>query len=120
MNAVKGFTKLGLVCVMAAMLAACGGAPSDAEVRQALEDQVKNELAQIPGLSDLQDSGMQEMVASMMPKIENISPQGCESADNDAYLCTVEVTVSIMGQTQTNMQDVRLKKNKSGEWKIVH
>lgn len=119
MKTVKGFTKLGLVFGMAAALAACGGGPSDAEVRKVIEDQVASELEQVSGIAGVKDSGMEEMVSSMMPKIENISPQGCKSSDNDAYLCTVEVTATMMGQTQTNMQDLRLKKNKSGEWKII-
>ncbi|MBO1519932.1 hypothetical protein [Oceanisphaera pacifica] len=55
----------------------------------------------------------------MMPKVEDISPQGCEAADNDVYLCTVEATVTMMGVEKKEMQDFRFKKNSEGDWKVI-
>ena len=117
MKAVKSITKLGLVFGLAAVLTACGGAPSDAEVRKALEAQIQSDMNQVTG--GLKGTGLDGAMDGMMPKIDNISPQGCEAAGNDIYNCTVEATVTMMGMKQTNMQNINLKKNKDGEWKIV-
>ena len=110
--------KLGWVVGLAALLSACGG-PSDAQVRQALETQIQNDLKQVSGISGLVGSEFGDMAESMMPKIDNISPQGCEKAENDIYNCTVESTVTVMGVSQTNMQEFSFKKNKAGEWRVV-
>ena len=119
MKAVKNFTKLGLVFGLAAVLTACGGAPSDSEVRKALQEQIQNDLKQVSDMSGLAGSDFEDMAEGMMPKVDNISPQGCESAGNDIYNCTVEATITVMGMQQTNMQEFSFKKNKSGEWKVV-
>lgn len=119
MKAVTNVAKLGLVLGLAAVLTACGGAPSDAEVRQALEAKIQSELKQVSGMSGLLGSEFEDMAENMMPKIDNISPQGCEAAENDIYNCTVESTITIMGIQQTNMQEFSFKKNKNGEWKVL-
>lgn len=117
MKAVKSVTKLGLVFGLAAVLTACGGAPSDAEVRKALEEQIQSDMNQVTG--GLKGAGLGDAMDSMMPKIDNISPQGCEEAANDIYNCTVEATITVMGMQQTNMQEFSFKKNKAGEWKVM-
>ena len=119
MKVIKNITKLGLVFGLVGALAACGGAPSDAEVRKALEEQIQQDLKQVSGISGLAGSGFEDIAENMMPKIDNISPQGCESAANDIYNCTVEATITVMGIQQTNMQEISFKKNKAGEWKVV-
>lgn len=118
MKAVNKIAQLGLVLGLAAVLTACGGAPSDKEVRKALEAQIESDMAQMTGGLNAAGLGGDAM-DGMMPKIDNISPQGCEAAGNDIYNCTVEATVTMMGMQQTNMQNINLKKNKAGEWKIV-
>ena len=117
MKAVNKIAQLGLVLGLATLLTACGGAPSDKEVRKALEAQIESDMAQMTG--GLNAAGLGGAMDGMMPKIDNISPQGCEAAANDIYNCAVEATVTMMGMQQTNMQNINLKKNKAGEWKIV-
>ena len=117
MKTVKNVTKLGLVFGLAAVLTACGGAPSDKEVRKALEEQIQKDMNQLTG--GLKIAGLDGAMDGMMPKVEDISPQGCEAAGNDVYNCTVETTNSVMGMQQTSMQEYRFKKNKAGEWKIL-
>lgn len=119
MKAFKSFAQLGLVFAMTAALAACGGAPSEAEVRQVLEDQIQLDLSKIGEMTGTDTSGLGDMVNSMMPKVEKISLQGCDAEDNGVYKCSVEATVIIFGQEQTNIEDIRLKKNKEGEWRLM-
>ena len=119
MKAVTNVAKLGLVLGLAAVLTACGGAPSDAEVRKAVEAKILQERKQVSGMTGLLGSDFEDMAESMMPKINDISPQGCEAADKDIYNCTVESTMTVMGIEQTIMQDFSFKKNKNGEWKIL-
>lgn len=117
MKVVKNVTKLGLVFGLAAVLTACGGAPSDSDVRKALEEQIQSDMSQVTG--GLKGAGLDGALDGMMPKIDKITPQGCESVGNDIYSCAVEATMTIMGMQQTNMQEFSFKKNKSGEWKVV-
>ena len=118
MVTVKNITKLGWVFGLVALLSACGGAPSDAQVRKALEEKIQSDLQKISDMPSLEGSGFEEMAGSMMPKIENLSPQGCEAADNDIYNCTVEATISVMGREQTSTEVFRLKKQ-SGKWEVI-
>lgn len=117
MKVVTSAAKLGFVLSLVAVLTACGDAPSDAEVRKALEEQIQSETEQLK--SGLKESGLDGAMAGMMPKIDNISPQGCKAAGNDIYNCTVEAAMTIMGNKQTNMHNISLKKNKDGAWKVV-
>ncbi|WP_205340942.1 hypothetical protein [Denitrificimonas caeni] len=119
MNVVKGWARWTVLVAMAAGLAACGGAPSEAEVRQVLQEQIKHDLDKVTGMIDAEDSDLNTMLASMMPKIENIALQGCESEADSVYLCSVEATVTMLGQEKTNIEAVRFKKNKQGEWTMV-
>lgn len=114
MKVLTGF-KLGAVIVLSAALAACGGAPSEKEVRAALEKRIKSDLGQISAMAG--DHGAD--LAGMMPKIENISVNGCDSVGNDVYECSVEATVSMMDSEHTNTENVRFKKDKQGEWQVV-
>ncbi|NLJ92781.1 MAG: hypothetical protein GX324_06975 [Aeromonadales bacterium] len=118
MKGVKNIIKLGWVFGLVALLSACGGAPSDAQVRKALEEKIQSDLQKISDMPSLEGSGFEEMANSMMPQVENLSPQGCEAADNDVYNCTVEATITVMGMEQTTTEVFRFKKQ-SGKWEVV-
>lgn len=117
MKVLTGF-KLGAVIVLSAALAACGGAPSEKEVRAALEKRIKSDLGQISAMAGGHGADLADL-AGMMPKIENISVNGCDSVGNDVYECSVEATVSMMDSEHTNTENVRFKKDKQGEWQVV-
>ena len=119
MKVLTGLIKFGSVVAMAAALAACGGGPSDSEVRNALEKRIQNDLGALSGLASLTGGDAQKMMDSMIPKIENISVQGCDSIGNDVYQCSVEATLKMMGKENIVMEDIRLKKSSEGEWLIV-
>ncbi|MDY7218858.1 hypothetical protein TOI97_04645 [Denitrificimonas sp. JX-1] len=117
MKQFKKLTTFGIILSVATILTACSdGAPSETEVRKVLEDQMKVDLGQL----DKDNTGIGQMVNNMLPKFNNISLQGCESGSNDIYTCSVEATVTMFGQEKTSMENIRLKKNKEGQWRLVH
>ncbi len=115
MKTVQGFAKLGWVVGLAAVLVACGGAPSEADIQKALEQEIQLQIDQAAGSSGADVKGM---MAALMPKVDKIVVQGCESLGDDAYRCTVEATTSIKDRTMTHRDSVRMTKSQSGEWKI--
>lgn len=118
MKVLTGF-KLGAVIVLSAALAACGGAPSEKEVRAALEKRIKSDLGQISAMAGGHGADLKELMDGMMPTIENLNVKGCDSVGDDVYQCSVEATVSMMGEKHSNTEDIRLKKDKQGEWQVV-
>ena len=118
MKVLTGF-KLGAVIVLSAALAACGGAPSEKEVRAALEKRIKSDLGQISAMAGGHGADLKELMDGMMPTIENLNVKGCDSVGDDVYQCSVEATVSMMGEKHSNTEDIRLKKDKQGEWHVV-
>lgn len=118
MKVLTGF-KLGAVIVLSAALAACGGAPSEKEVRAALEKRIKSDLGQISAMAGAHGADLKELMDGMMPTIENLNVKGCDSVGDDVYQCSVEATVSMMGEKHSNTEDIRLKKDKQGEWQVV-
>ncbi len=115
MSAVKGLVRLGAVLAMAAVLTACGGAPSESDVRNAF-------AAAIAEQTPLPESGLTEAdkkLAELMPNIEVLSLGSCEAAENDVYMCLVEAKITVMGRSATTTQKVGLKKDTAGDWIIV-
>lgn len=119
MKVLTGLIKFGSVVALAAALAACGGGPSESEVRTALEKRIKSDLGAISSMVGAAGSDAQKMMDDMMPKIEKISVQDCDSVGNDVYQCSVEATVNMLGQEQSSIENIRLKKSSKGEWLIV-
>lgn len=116
MKTVQGFVKLGLVVGVTAVLTACGGgAPSEADVQQALEQEIQLQIDRAAGSSS---ADVKNVLASLMPKIEKITLHGCESLGDDAYQCTVEAASSIKGRKITNTDSVRMTKSNSGDWTL--
>lgn len=98
------------VSALAALLVACSGAPSEGDIRGALERQQKAETEAMPG-----------MLKGMLPKVEltDVKKLGCEAAGEKAYRCDVEVTVKAMGRVATNSTRMRLVKGSEG-WMVSH
>lgn len=92
----------------ALLMSACSGAPSEGDIRGALERQQKAESAALPG-----------MLKGMLPSVEltNVKKVGCEAAGEKAYRCDVEVTVKAMGRVATNSAQLRLVRGSEG-WMV--
>ena len=116
MTSVKGFVKLGLIFTALAALAACGtSAPTEADIQKALEQEIQQQIDLAAGNSG---PDVKEMMATLMPKIEKVTVQSCESVADDAFQCTVEATASIKGRMISNTDSVRMSKTSTGTWVI--
>ncbi len=104
----SGLAKWAAPAVIATLLAACSGAPSEGDIRSALERQQKAEAAATPA-----------MLQSFIPKVEltGVKKLGCEAAGEKAYRCDVEVTVKAMGKVATNSAQLRLVRGSEG-WMV--
>lgn len=116
MSAVKGLVKLGMVLGMAAVLTACGGAPSESDVRNAFAAAIA-ERTPLPESGQLTEAD--KMLAELMPDIEILSLGKCESVENDVYMCLVEAKITVMGRSATKTEKVGLKKDTAGDWILV-
>lgn len=103
-----GFVRRAAPPVIATLLTACSGAPSEGDIRGALERQQKAEGAATPA-----------MMKSFIPKVEltEVKKLGCEAAGEKAYRCDVEVTVKAMGRVATNSTQLRLVRGGEG-WMV--
>lgn len=115
MKTVQYFAKLGFVVALAAALAACSDAPAEADIQKALEQEIQLQIDQAAGSSGAE---VKDILATLMPKVEKIVLQGCESLGDDAYRCTVEATTSIKDRMMTHRDSVQMTKSQSGDWKI--
>ena len=104
-----------LTALGCALLAACSGAPSEGDIRGALERQMKAEqeaMAKIGGAF-----GGAALVKSMMPAVSGVKKVGCKEDGEKAYRCDVEVEVSQGGKTSKGPAVFRLVKLSDG-WSI--
>ena len=116
MKKVQGLARLGLVSAIAAALTACGAsAPTAVDIQKALEQEIQQQIDLAAGNSS---ADVKEMMATLMPKIEKITVQSCESVADDAFQCTVEATASIKGRMISNTDSVRMSKTPTGAWAI--
>lgn len=72
-----------------ALLSACGGSPSESDVRAALQKQVdagRAQAEQLMGRSSFLDKQIEEQKKA----IEGVKLIGCKSDGDKAYLCDVE------------------------------
>ena len=102
----RAFAALGC-----AMLAACSGAPSEGDIRSALDQQMKAEqesLAKIGGAV---------LAKSMLPEVVGVKKVGCKDDGEKAYRCDVEVEVLQRGKTSKGPAAFRLVKLSDG-WSV--
>ena len=72
------------------MLAACGGSPSESDVRAAIEKQSEQQLRAIAGKGAFVD----EQIAEQKKAVEAAKLIGCKSDGDKAFLCDVEANGS--------------------------
>ena len=95
-------------------LSACGGAPSEADMRAAVDSQVKAQTTAMEGFV-----GKKAMEASkgMTPEIKSFRKIGCKEDGEKAYRCDVEVEVSQLGSTAKSAKSMRFVKGSDG-WAV--
>jgi len=103
----------------ASVLTGCGGAPSEAEIKAALDREIDREIATQAAMArEMMGSDGEAMVKNMMPVVQNLKKLGCKPDGNKAYLCDVEAEVSMFGVTEKSTSSVRLVKGSDG-WAIT-
>lgn len=90
------------------LLTACGGAPSEGDIKSALEK------SRADSLKSMAQFGNSEMVKSMLPEFKNIRKIGCKEDGEKAYKCDVELEVSVGGNTNKGIAPLRLVKGSDG------
>lgn len=97
-NKVVAAKKFAMVLMIAPLLAACSGAPSNSTVKALVEEQYEQMNSAMSSVG----GEVGEMMSGMMPKLEKISDINCDSADSkNTYRCTAKITQSIAGNSQT-------------------
>lgn len=108
-------TKVRTVRVFAALacafLAACSGAPSEGDIKGAVERQMQAEQAAMAKF------GGAALAKSTMPTVTGVKKIGCKEDGEKAYRCDVEATVVQGGQTSKGTADWRLVKLSDG-WSV--
>lgn len=99
-NAKKiSFVSVIFSCIL---LAGCGGAPSEAEIKATVERQQAQ---------DLKNAGT---AAGLLPTIKVLKKIGCKEDGEKAYKCDLEVEVTQFEKTQTRVAPVRFVKTSDG------
>ncbi|WP_230655931.1 hypothetical protein [Psychrobacter sp. I-STPA10] len=110
----------GVILLAAPLLTACSGAPSESTVEELIEDQYEQANSMGESLANNTSGAagdmMKNMMASMMPKLEDVDDINCDSTDEkNTYRCTAEITQSINGNTTTNKAAFKVYKV-NDEW----
>lgn len=96
------------VCVM---LTACGGAPSESDIKAAIDKQVKADMQAMQRAGGGQAAAM---FKNMMPEIKDVKKIGCKEDGEKAYRCDIELQVSQGGDTSKGPASMRFLKGTDG------
>ena len=108
-SAKKG--KIVPVLFIAIVLTACGGAPSEGDIKAAIEKKMQDEAAAMQAFGGKKSA---EMLKGFMPEIKNVKKIGCKEDGEKAYKCDVEMEVTQMGATNKGIRPLRLVKGSDG------
>lgn len=101
------------VLLTAGTLAACSGAPSDTEVKGALEHAYAANTTE--GRDVLASLGME----TLLPAYESAEKLACSEAPNGrGYVCDVELTTRQFERSSTRVVEVRFVEGDSG-WRVA-
>jgi hypothetical protein len=92
-------------------LAACGGAPSEGEIRAAIEKQMEVDAKAMAQMGGKQ---VADMVKGLLPEIKSVKKIGCKEDGEKAYKCDVEMEVTRMGNTNKGIAPIRFVKGSDG------
>lgn len=114
---VEYLAKMGLVIAMAASLAACSDEPPTAsDIQQAAAQAMEMDIdRQIGG----DNPELKKEIMSEIPKVKNVSLQGCEKQGADAYHCKFTITLDYKGEAQVHDGSAVMAKGKSGGWTMT-
>lgn len=94
------------VALVACTLAGCSGAPSDADMKNALQKNVDQTIGALLG----NDKNAQDA----KPKYDSVKGLGCKSDGEKAYRCDVEIEMTSMFGKQKSAQSIRFVKGSDG------
>lgn len=110
---VKHFAKMGLLIAMAASLAACSDEPTATDIQKAAAQAMEMDIdRQIGG----DHPELKNEIMSEMPKVNNVSLQGCEKQSAGAYHCEFTITLDFKGEKQDHDGSAVMTKDESGGW----
>lgn len=93
-----------------ALLSACGGAPSESDLKNSVMKQYEAERKAM--------GGGQVMGLTIIPEMTDLKKIGCKEDGEKAYRCDVEVTVKAGKETKSAPTSVRVVKTSDG-WKAT-
>ena len=93
------------------LLTACGGAPSEGEIKTAIEKQMG---ADAKAMAQMGGKQAADMFKDMMPEIKSVKKIGCKDDGEKAYKCDVELEVTRMGSTNKGIAPIRFVKGSDG------
>jgi hypothetical protein len=93
------------------LLAACGGEPSEADIKSAFEKQI---AAESKAMDQFGGKGMADQLKGLIPEVKIIKKIGCKEDGENAYKCDVEMEVTQMGNTNKGIAPVRFVKGSDG------
>ena len=93
------------------VLAACGGAPSEADIQSALEKQMGADVKAMEKMGGQQGANMAK---NFLPEIKSVKKIGCKEDGEKAYKCDVEMEVTQMGNTNKGIAPIRFVKGSDG------
>lgn len=96
-------------------LAGCGGAPSESDMKAALERQTQ---AQVDGASRLFGHTGAGVMKDVLPEILSLKKIGCQADGEKAYRCDVELEVRQFGMTNKSPTNLRFVQGSEG-WTVV-
>ena len=80
-------------------LTACGGAPSDSDIKKAIEKQSAEE---------------EKVLGDLLPSVKFVKKIGCNEDGENAFKCDVEVEVTQLGKTNNGVAPMRFTKGSNG------
>lgn len=92
-------------------LTACGGEPSESDIKTAFNNQVQ---AEAKAMQQFAGKAGADMAKSMMPEIKSIKKVGCKEDGEKAYKCDVEMEVTQSGTTNKGIVPMRFVKGSDG------
>lgn len=93
------------------LLAACGGEPSEADIKSVFEKQI---AAEAKTMEQIGGKGTADRMKGLMGEVKIIKKIGCKADGENAYKCDVEMEVTRMGNTNKGIAPVRFVKGSDG------